>query len=80
MHKRKGKGPIDAAEVPKRGGGREAFRTGEARMPGVGDEDYDGVMPREGGKTKPRLRWNKFKWMLFTANTLVSDSLRGMVM
>lgn len=72
IHKRKGKGAIDAADVPKRGGGREAFRTGEARMPGVGDEDYDGVIPREGGKTKPRLRWNKFKWMLFVSNTLVS--------
>ena len=63
------------AEVPKRGGGREAFRSGEARMPGVGDEDYDGVIPREGGKTKPRLRWNKFKWTLFAANTLVSGGM-----
>jgi hypothetical protein len=72
VHKRKGKGAIGTAEVPKRGGGREAFRTGEARMPGEGDEDYDGVMPRQSGKTKPRLRWNKFKWALFLTNTIVS--------
>lgn len=71
MHKRKGKGVLESAEVPKRGGGREAFRTGESRMPGAGDEDYDGVMPRRAGKTKPRLRWNRFKWTLFAANTLV---------
>ncbi|KLO05893.1 hypothetical protein SCHPADRAFT_838778 [Schizopora paradoxa] len=28
---------------PKSGGGREAFRPSEDRMPGEGDEDYDGV-------------------------------------
>lgn len=61
---------------PKRGGGREAFRSGEARMPGEGDEDYDGVQGslfgKEGGRTQPRLRWNKFKWTLFFSNILVS--------
>lgn len=61
---------------PKRGGGREAFRSGEARMPGEGDEDYDGVQGnffgKEGGRTRPRLRWNKFKWTLFFSNLLVS--------
>ena len=61
---------------PKRGGGREAFRSGEARMPGEGDEDYDGVQGglfgKEGGRTPPRLRWNKFKWSLFFSNLLVS--------
>jgi len=60
---------------PKRGGGREAFRSGEARMPGEGDEDYDGVQGsffgKEGGRTRPRLRWNKFKWTLFFSNLLV---------
>jgi len=59
---------------PKRGGGREAFRSGEARMPGEGDEDYDGVQGsffgKEGGRTRPRLRWNKFKWALFVSNLL----------
>ena len=72
IHQRKGKGALDAADVPKRGGGREAFRRGEARMPGEGDEDYDGVMPRQGGQTKPKLRWTKFKWVLFFSNTFVS--------
>ena len=61
---------------PKRGGGREAFRSGEARMPGEGDDDYDGVQGgifgKEGGRTRPRLRWNKFKWSLFVSNLLVS--------
>jgi len=61
---------------PKRGGGREAFRSGEARMPGEGDDDYDGVQGglfgKEGGRTRPRLRWNKFKWSLFLSNLLVS--------
>jgi hypothetical protein len=61
---------------PKRGGGREAFRSGEARMPGDGDDDYDGIQgglfTKEGGRTKPRLRWNGFKWTLFLSNFLVS--------
>ncbi|TDL17493.1 hypothetical protein BD410DRAFT_549786 [Rickenella mellea] len=76
IHRRKtgkggdvGGGPV----IPKRGGGREAFRSGEARMPGEGDEDYDGVTSgwfggKAGGKAKPRLRWNRFKWILFSMN------------
>ncbi|KAF5385037.1 hypothetical protein D9615_000871 [Tricholomella constricta] len=66
------------AVVPKRGGGVEAFRSGEARMPGQGDDDYDGVQSgwfggKEGGTTPPkRLRWNKFKWVLFFANILMT--------
>lgn len=43
------------ASMPKRGGGLEAFRAGEARLP-------------QGGR---KLRWNKFKWILFAANTAV---------
>jgi len=70
--KNRGKG----FRLPKRGGGREAFRSGEARMPGEGDEDYDGVQGglfgKEGGRTQPRLRWNKFKWTLCFSNLLVS--------
>jgi hypothetical protein len=62
---------------PKRGGGREAFRSGESRMPGEGDDDYDGVQGgifgKEGGRTRPRLRWNKFKWSLFFSNFLFSS-------
>jgi hypothetical protein len=63
--------------LPKLGGGVEAFRSGESRMPGQGDEDYDGVTGgwfggKEGGSTPPRrLRWNKFKWTLFVANVFV---------
>ena len=49
-------------------------------MPGIGNKDYNGVIPWEGGKAKSQLKWNKFKWILFAMNTLVSDSLWGMVM
>jgi len=69
---------------PKRGGGREAFRSGEARMPGDGDEDYDGLQGslfgKEGGRTRPRLRWNRFKWTLFFSNFLFTGySLAGII-
>ncbi|KAF9055578.1 hypothetical protein BJ165DRAFT_1521583 [Panaeolus papilionaceus] len=46
----------DAAGLPKRGGGLEAFKSGESRMP----------------QGRSRLRWNKFKWWLFFANTLLT--------
>ncbi|TFK36002.1 tetraspanin Tsp2 family [Crucibulum laeve] len=70
--KRKNRG-IDP-KVPKRGGGVEAFRSGEARMPGQGDDDYDGVNSGifGGGKGK-KLRWNGFKWTLFIANLLLTS-------
>jgi hypothetical protein len=69
---------------PKRGGGVEAFRSGEARMPGANDEDYDGVSGGwfgGGGKTRGRrLRWTKFKWILFVANTaLISYSFLALI-
>lgn len=60
-------------EYPKMGGGVEAFRTGEARMGGE-NEDEDGVPTRKswfGASPNKKLRWNKFKWVLFTTNTLV---------
>lgn len=41
--------------LPKRGGGLEAFKSGETRMP----------------QGKRRLRWNKFKWILLVTNTIV---------
>lgn len=71
---RKRKGKDGTPGMPKRGGGVEAFKSGEARMPGENDEDYDGVSgdffgARHGNK---KLRWNKFKWFLFASNTLVS--------
>ncbi|KIM40810.1 hypothetical protein M413DRAFT_168446 [Hebeloma cylindrosporum] len=46
----------DDINLPKRGGGLEAFKTGEARMP----------------QGKMRLRWNKFKWIIFFMNTLMT--------
>ncbi|KDQ51182.1 hypothetical protein JAAARDRAFT_41450 [Jaapia argillacea MUCL 33604] len=75
VKKRKGDKNVDPV-VPKRGGGRDAFRANEARMPGHGDEDYDGLSSnwfgdKDGGR-RPRLRWNKFKWSLFAANLLLS--------
>ncbi|KAH7920273.1 hypothetical protein BV22DRAFT_814003 [Leucogyrophana mollusca] len=76
--KRKGGKDKDIdAHVPKLGGGRAAFGRAEARMPAQGDEDYDGVTggwfgEKEGGRTRPRMRWNKFKWALFTSNAVLS--------
>lgn len=75
--RKNGKNGIDPV-MPKRGGGVEAFRSGEARMAGQNDEDYDGVQSnwfggtKEGGATPPkRLRWNRFKWILFVSNIIV---------
>ncbi|EIW87456.1 hypothetical protein CONPUDRAFT_44378 [Coniophora puteana RWD-64-598 SS2] len=67
-------------DLPKQGGGRDAFRAGEARMPAEGDEDYDGVdgavfwegNTRRATKSRQRMRWNKFKWALFIANLCLS--------
>ncbi|KAF8997090.1 hypothetical protein BDQ17DRAFT_1363686 [Cyathus striatus] len=64
---RKRKPKVEVA-IPKMGGGVEAFKNGEARMPGQGDVDYDGWEAKSvGGK-----RWNKFKWALFIANSCMS--------
>lgn len=42
-------------------------------MPEEGDEDYDGwIGEKDQGKTKPRLRWNRFKWTLFVTNLLMT--------
>jgi hypothetical protein len=70
--RRSAKGPTP--RIPKLGGGVDAFKTGEARMPDQNDEDYDGVSSGwfGGGSKKPKLRWNRFKWVLFFANILVS--------
>ena len=46
--------------IPKRGGGREAFRANESRMSGDGDHGYDGVTFAQGGR-KGRLHWSRFK-------------------
>jgi len=52
---RKGGKYDDDPNLPKRGGGLHVFKTNESRMP----------------QGKGRLRWNKFKWILFATNTLV---------
>lgn len=70
--------------VPKQGGGVEAFRSGEPRMPGEMDDDYDGVdRSRIFGRSKRsrKLRWNKFKWWLFVANlALTTWSITGLIL
>jgi len=53
---RKNARPSD--NLPKRGGGLDAFKSGESRMP----------------QGKIRLRWNKFKWILLVMNTIVRHS------
>jgi hypothetical protein len=76
---------VDFLGMPKMGGGVDAFKSGEARMGGEGDgndddHDHDGTARRwfvRGRKQDPqplkrKLRWNKFKWILFVANTMVS--------
>lgn len=77
--KRKGGAGGYGMSIPKPGGGVEAFRSGEARMPGVNDEDYDGVqsgwLGAKDRRTGTRMRWTKFKWILFFANILVRPSL-----
>ncbi|KAF8632348.1 hypothetical protein AX15_001929 [Amanita polypyramis BW_CC] len=64
-YRRKGRG--DPA-LPKMGGGVEAFRSGEARIGDMNDEDgYGGGY---GGRGGVRLRWTRFKWILFIANII----------
>lgn len=70
--RKRGKGEKDDDFYPKRGGGRDAFRSNESRMPGTHDEDYDGVTGGWAAATKGRLRWNRFKWILFFSNTLLT--------
>ncbi|KZP18575.1 hypothetical protein FIBSPDRAFT_920369 [Athelia psychrophila] len=67
----------DGGNMPKRGGGREAFKSGEARMPGEGDDDYDGINSgwfggKEGGGAKPRMRWTRFKWIIFFSTIILT--------
>lgn len=63
------------AKIPKRGGGVEAFRSGESRMPGQtsGDENRISMF---GGKLQVvnKYRWNRFKWVLFFSNLCVRPS------
>ncbi|KAH0580930.1 hypothetical protein H2248_012083 [Termitomyces sp. 'cryptogamus'] len=57
--------------VPKRGGGVDAFKSGESRMGVPGDDDYDNIWTNQKDR-KTRLRWNRFKWVLFFANILLT--------
>ncbi len=65
----------------KQGGGRDAFARNASRMGMLGAVDDDeGVvfqLGRKGGlkRKKPKLRWNRFKFVLFAANTVVSRAL-----
>ena len=76
---------VDFIGVPKMGGGIDVFKSGEARMGGEGDgndddDDDDGTArtwfvrgrQQNSRPRKRKLRWNKFKWILFAANTIVS--------
>lgn len=58
----------------KSGGGHEGFKSGFGEQ----DGDYDGIDDnswfggKDGGRTKPRIRWNRFKWILLCSNIFVS--------
>lgn len=69
-----GEGLHGSLKVAKIGGGVDAFRSGEARMPIEGDDDYDGVNLANGAwsKSMKYMKWTKFKWILFFANLIVS--------
>ncbi|CDZ97769.1 Tetraspanin/Peripherin [Phaffia rhodozyma] len=67
--------PGQYAHRRKVGGGRGAWAEHEHRMPDDdGDLDPDGtdssVDPARKNKKKPKLVWNRFKWSLFTTNTI----------
>lgn len=74
MNGKKGAGGL---QIPKMGGGVEAFKSGEARMASEGDDDYDGVNIKRGSwfpGAEPgsrKMRWTRFKWTLFVANLVV---------
>ncbi|KAF8636152.1 hypothetical protein AX17_003747 [Amanita inopinata Kibby_2008] len=76
-----GKGGLDPV-FPKTGGGVEAFKSGESRIPGAHDDDTgDLATSWFGGQTrKKKLRWNRFKWILFIANfVLTVYTLMGLI-
>ncbi|KAF8890126.1 hypothetical protein BD779DRAFT_1671481 [Infundibulicybe gibba] len=68
-----GKG-IDPRIGPKRGGGTQAFKTGQSRIPGQDDEEDElsGWLSGDSKRGKRKLRWNGFKWVLFMSNTLLA--------
>ncbi|KAF8621731.1 hypothetical protein AX15_007531 [Amanita polypyramis BW_CC] len=72
--KNAGVGKDIGAGFPKRGGGVEAFRSGESRMPNPGDDDdaSTGWLSAGKKKKKKKLRWNRFKWTLFFTNLILT--------
>ncbi|KAF8638110.1 hypothetical protein AX16_010571 [Volvariella volvacea WC 439] len=65
-------------KIPKRGGGVDAFKGGEGRIPGQDDEDDDdglfGSKEKTNGNAAAsarKLKWNRFKWTLFGANIIL---------
>ncbi|KAJ7683528.1 hypothetical protein B0H17DRAFT_941757 [Mycena rosella] len=64
---RQRKGKSKQVEGPKRGGGVDAFRAGERRIPGSNDQNYDGV---DIGVKAGKAKWNRFKWVLVFTNTM----------
>jgi hypothetical protein len=72
------KDPALGGIVP-RGRGVAAFRTDAARMAAEGDGDYNGVdvrrhslFPPLSALTQRKLRWTRFKSILFLANLVLS--------
>ena len=68
--------------VNKVGGGRDAFARDAQRMGMMGTVDDDEGVAFQLGKDglrkkKPKLRWNRFKWILFFSNSVVSLRWRG---
>ncbi|CAK5283378.1 unnamed protein product [Mycena citricolor] len=78
---RKRKAGLKRIPTMARGGGVDAFKRGEARMP----DDRDDLQPHTGrhgllDKTDPHSRWTRFKWILFATNSLYSLlALVGMI-
>jgi len=68
--KRKG-GGLDPV-VPKFGGGVDAFRSGANR---IRNDDDDGISGRR--RKGKKARWNKFKWILFVANAVLTTYSLG---
>ncbi|KAF9066497.1 hypothetical protein BDP27DRAFT_1543991 [Rhodocollybia butyracea] len=71
---------VAAAGIP-RGGGADAFKSGQARIPSGNDEDYDGMnrplwfsgkSSTGQERTEKKLRWNIFKSLLFLSNAFFS--------
>ncbi|KAJ7476880.1 hypothetical protein B0H11DRAFT_1727102 [Mycena galericulata] len=54
---------------PIRGGGVDAFRAGEARIPRPNDQNYDGL---DVGMKFGKAKWNRFKWILVCSNVVYS--------